>query len=175
MNKNEIVENIYNDASINKYINHMSYKNGKANKDELKQHFIEIILNKNDDWFISRSEPTFMTASCISIIRFQLIDKDSSFWKDNKIKENFTDFSSLEIIEEEYGNKHLDIFGDFIDDCVLTKIKVDHYIQFKLYYYYDLNLREIAEATGVHYITIFKHIEKVREKIKESIKNKQIK
>lgn len=174
LTKNDIVIKVYNDPSVNKYINKLVVGTDKR---EFKQHICCILLEKDIDWLMIRVvDPSFFTASCLAIIRNQYINKNESYWKNNQFNKEYIEDKMINISNEDEYDSELDNMVSYIDNHIINNLRADHYIQYKLHFYYGLSLKEISSKTGVNYQTIRLNIIKVisiiKDRLPEKIKRK---
>lgn len=150
------------DYCINKYIN-VNVKHTII--DDFKQHLYLIILDKPGDWILTRNS---LTASVIAIVRNQ--NRVSSPYRQMyKPVPEVQDIVQDEIVQPDEDRKVLDTIGNFIDDYFYRNIKPDAWILFKLHYYENLKLKDVAKKVGINYQVTRLKIKGVMSELKKQL------
>jgi hypothetical protein len=74
-----------------------------------------------------------------------------------------------EIVQPDEDRKVLDTIGNFIDDYFYRNIKPDAWILFKLHYYENLKLKDVAKKVGINYQVTRLKIKGVMSELKKQL------
>lgn len=187
ISKNEILLYMYTAATCNqiikKYLNNF---HNDEERNELKQLImLQLLENKKNYQYLYKAwknkEIEHLYARIVNTqitlnespwnLKYKIRNKDYQSKIEDKIDNSEEIIERKREIDNEERNKLILITK------ALNKINnnnprlIAEIEAFKHYYYNKKTLKEVEEIMGINYVTIFKYVKNIKEKIKEEIKN----
>ena len=170
MERNKIIERVYNDPFFVDYINGLVTPN---NREELHSEFILKVCEIPEEKLLQLNQFNELRYYCIRII-YNIITHPSSDYR----KENLINIDSIEYkaTTEEDIQEGEDIINDIrafmrgrserVEGAWADEILFDKYIMEGRTY------RQIAAETGIHYVSLFKSMKLIKSMLKTKFKCK---
>jgi hypothetical protein len=172
-----MLDKIYNNNNINKYLNHIIGQNFPGNYDlqnDFKSHFW-LQMGEMDQIKLSNMSDKDLEYYCFRVIKNQ-VSKSSSFYKEfrnggfpsSKIINDTIDIAielEDEIEDKIEFEKKMDIVNKY-----LTSIHWYHSALFKLYYFKNMTVRDLKKS-GIQYRSLRRSLDQSLLELKKEFKD----
>lgn len=181
MTKNEILEYIYNNKMLADAIKNIV--TDRNHHDDFRSHFLQQVCEIKESKLIEYYEKRFLDYYCLNIITNQWKSKTSSYYKTYRnggfSGERIIDFVDYEVGTELEDEKLEEVDGVKVKCEMMELLKVQyedfmvnqyHQTLFQLYYFDDMNLKQIEKLTGINFNAVSRSIRKTKAFLRTKIK-----
>jgi hypothetical protein len=173
MNKDKIIEYVYKSETIRRALNNINLPI-TIEKDDMLSHLILELLEMDSNKLFKSYEEGYLDRLCVTIM-VNSKSKTGRLWKqyNQNVSNDFVDLNKQN--EELISDKLI----PYLNEALIAYEQKDNFLEanfnktlINLYYYKNLNYRQIEELTGIKSSKIRKSIIKTKLWLKQYINNK---
>jgi hypothetical protein len=181
MTKNEILEYVYNNKMLADAIKNIV--TDRNHHDDFRSHFIQQVCEIKEHKLIEYYEKRYLDYYCLRIIENQWKSKTSTYYKIHRNNgfsgERIIDFVDYEVGSNLEDEELIEIDGVKIKEDMLELLKSQyedfminqyHQVLFGLYYFDNLNLKQIEKLTGINFNAVSRSVRKTKAYLRTKIK-----
>jgi DNA-directed RNA polymerase specialized sigma subunit len=181
MTKNEILEYIYNNKMLSDAIRNIV--TDKNHYEDFRSHFLQQVCEIKEHKLIEYYEKRYLDYYCLNIITNQWKSKTSTYYKihknngfsgeriidfvDYEIGSDLKDEEVIEIDSVEIKKRMMELLKEQYEDFMINQY---HQTLFHLYYFDDLNLKQIEKLNGINFNAVSRSVRKTKAYLKTKIK-----
>lgn len=181
MTKNDILEYIYNNKMLADAIKNIV--TDKNHYEDFRSHFLQQVCEIKEHKLIEYYEKRYLDYYCLNIISNQWKSKTSTYYKiyrnngfsgerivdfvDYEIGTELEDEEIVEVDSIKIKKEMMELLKYQYDDFLINQY---HQTLFHLYYFDDMNLKQIESATGINFNAVSRSVRKTKAYLKSKIK-----